>query len=149
MKLIGRIENIDLPEFGFNALEAKIDSGAYTSSLHCHNIKSKKIDGKRFVSFKLLDPKHPNYEDKEILAEINAIRRVKSSNGFMQKRFAIKTKIKLGKKRYIIEFTLTDRRDMRYPILLGSKFIKNKFIIDVSKKKLLSKNENSSTINQP
>ena len=149
MKLIGRIEYIDLPELGFNALEAKIDSGAYTSSLHCHNIKSKKIDGKRLVSFKLLDPKHPNYEDKEILAEINAIRRVKSSNGFTQKRFAIKTKIKLGKKRYIIEFTLTDRRDMRYPILLGSKFLKNKFIIDVSKKKLLSKNENSSTINQP
>lgn len=138
MRTIGRLEEVDLPDFEMEDLNAKIDSGAYTSSIHAHAIRIVEEDDKRYISFKLLDPEHPQYsENKELFGEVSNIKYVKSSNGFTERRYAIKTRIKIGKKNYKIEFTLTDRRDMKNPILLGRKFLRKKFLIDVSKKNLL------------
>ena len=123
---------------GFNNLDSKIDSGASTSALHAQNIRRIKEGDKSFVVFRLLDKSHPSYDDNDIKLPLYKIKRVKSSNGFTQKRYSIQTRMKLGKKIYRIEFTLTDRKDMKYPILLGTKFLKKKFLIDVSKKYLLS-----------
>ena len=138
MRTIGRIEEVSLIDLGFNNLDSKIDSGASTSALHAQNIRRIKEGDKSFVVFRLLDKSHPSYEDNDIKLPLYKIKRVKSSNGFTQKRYSIQTRMKLGKKIYRIEFTLTDRKDMKYPILLGTKFLKKTFLIDVSKKYLLS-----------
>lgn len=138
MKTIGRIEKVSLVDLGFFDLDSKIDSGASTSALHAQHIKKVKIDDKNYVKFRMLDKSHPAYEDNDITLPLYRIKRVKSSNGFTQKRYSIQTRMKIGDKIYRIEFTLTDRKDMRYPILLGTKFLKNKFLIDVSKKYLIS-----------
>ena len=37
--LIGRKDKADFPELSLNDIDIKIDSGAYTSSIHCTNIK--------------------------------------------------------------------------------------------------------------
>lgn len=138
MQTIGRIEKVNLVDLGFLDLDSKIDSGASTSALHAQNIKKVKIDDKYYVIFRMLDKSHPAYEDNDVKLPLYRIKRVKSSNGFTQKRYSIQTRMKIGKKIYRIEFTLTDRKDMRYPILLGTKFLKNKFLIDVSKKYIIS-----------
>lgn len=138
MKTIGRIEKVSLVDLGFLDLDSKIDSGASTSALHAQQIKKIKIDDKNYVKFRMLDKSHPAYEDNDITLPLYRIKRVKSSNGFAQKRYSIQTRMKIGDKIYRIEFTLTDRKDMRYPILLGTKFLKKKFLIDVSKKYLIS-----------
>lgn len=138
MQTIGRIEKVNLVDLGFRDLDCKIDSGASTSALHAQNIRKVKIDDKYYVLFRMLDKSHPSYEDNDIKLPLYKIKRVKSSNGFTQKRYSVQTRMKLGKKIYRIEFTLTDRKDMRYPILLGTKFIKKKFLIDVSKKYIIS-----------
>ncbi len=138
MLTIGRIEKVNLVDLGFLDLDSKIDSGASTSALHAQNIRKVKIDDKNYVIFRMLDKSHPSYEDNDITLPLYKIKRVKSSNGFTQKRYSIQTRMKIGKKIYRIEFTLTDRKDMRYPILLGTKFLKNKFLIDVSKKYIIS-----------
>ncbi|MER3328653.1 MAG: RimK/LysX family protein [Candidatus Kapaibacterium sp.] len=135
---IGRIEKVNLVDLGFLDLDSKIDSGASTSALHAQNIRKEKIDDKYYVIFRMLDKSHPAYEDNDVRLPLYRIKRVKSSNGFTQKRYSIQTRMKIGKKIYRIEFTLTDRKDMRYPILLGTKFLKNKFLIDVSKKYIIS-----------
>lgn len=138
MQTIGRIEKVNLVDLGFLDLDSKIDSGASTSALHAQNIKKVKIDDKYYIIFRMLDKSHPSYEDNDIKLPLYRIKRVKSSNGFTQKRYSIQTRMKIGKKIYRIEFTLTDRKDMRYPILLGTKFLKNKYLIDVSKKYIIS-----------
>jgi hypothetical protein len=38
LKLIGRREFVDFPLLGVYHVEAKIDTGAYTSSIHCSEI---------------------------------------------------------------------------------------------------------------
>ncbi len=136
---IGRIEIVELPEWNIQRIEAKIDTGAYTSSLHCHHIEEFEQDGKAFVRFNLLDPNHPAYNDQLIEFPIYDRRDVKSSNGVSETRFFIKTGIKFFDEEYSIELSLTDRSEMKYPILIGRKFVKNKFVVDVSKKNLSHK----------
>ncbi len=136
--VIGRKDVADFPEIGFNQVEVKIDTGAYTSSIHCGFIEIKK-DGLLYCSF--LDGKHPEYsEDIHVFKNFKTIR-VKSSNGIAQKRYEIKSKIKLFGKSYSISLSLSDRKDMKFPVLLGRKFLNPKFVVDPSLKDLSHKNE--------
>ncbi|HDR50366.1 MAG TPA: peptidase [Mariniphaga anaerophila] len=134
--IIGRKDKADFPRLGLEGIDVKIDSGAYTSSFHCHNIVQFFEDGKPRVKFRLLDPKHPRYHENEFVFDVFKIRRVKSSNGQVEERISIKTEIALFEKNYPIELTLTERTDMRHPVLLGRKFISKRFFIDTSRKNL-------------
>lgn len=134
--IIGRKDKADFPHFGLKEIDVKIDSGAYTSSFHCHQIEQFKQNGIEKVRCSFLDPDHPMYHEKEFVFDIFKIRRVKSSNGQVEERISIKTEITLFEKEFPIELTLTERTDMRHPVLLGRKFISKKFFIDTSQKNL-------------
>lgn len=136
-KMIGRIERVDFPELGLFAVEAKVDTGAYSSALHCHDIVEDEEQKK--LTFKLLDPDHPNYNEQIIITKHYSSTVVKSSIGKKQKRYKIKTFITLGKKNYKTDFTLTDRSAMRYPVLLGRKVLSGRFLVDVKSKYILNK----------
>jgi hypothetical protein len=58
---------------------------------------------------------------------------VKSSNGIVENRFLIATEILIFDKKYPIRLTITERGSMKYPVLLGRKFLSNKFVVDTSK----------------
>lgn len=136
--VIGRKDIADFPDIGFNQVEVKIDTGAYTSSIHCESIKVGK-DGKLHCSF--LDNKHPEYSKEiHVFKKFKTIR-VKSSNGIAQNRYEIKSKIKLFNKTYSIALSLSDRKDMKFPVLLGRKFLNPKFVVDPALKDLSHKNE--------
>lgn len=145
-KIIGRLELVDLPDWNFHDLEAKIDTGAYTSSLHCHDIEPFQNEGEKWVRFYLLDPDHEAYSDQKLEMPIYDQREVKSSNGEIELRFFVQTKIQFYHDLYTIEFSLTDRSAMKYPLLIGRKFLKKgPFIVDVTQKNLShsKKNRNS------
>lgn len=136
LQTIGRVEVVDLPEWELLELEAKIDTGAYSSSLHCHHIEEFKKDGKSFVRFNLLDPEHPAYNEKLFELPIFDQRDVKSSNGQIQTRYFVKTNIDFFNTTYPIELSLTDRSEMKYPLLIGRKFLTGKFVVNVQQKNL-------------
>jgi hypothetical protein len=73
-KVIGRLEKIDLPELSLYNLDAKIDTGAYTSSLHSHKISVEKKEGKLWAEFHVLDPGHPEYEGKLFRCPVHKIK---------------------------------------------------------------------------
>ena len=60
------------------------------------------------------------------------IKKVKSSNGTSQERIFVKTIIELSGKQYEAELSLTDRKDMTYPMLIGRKYLEGRFLVDVS-----------------
>lgn len=134
---IGRIEKIDLPDLSLYNLDAKIDTGAYTSSLHCHHIEHFKKNDEDWVQFFVLDPDHPEYEEKRYESPVFKIKPVKSSNAQVQDRFIIKQKTKFSRYHRTMELSLTNRSEMKFPVLIGRKFLKGHFIVDVSKKYLL------------
>jgi hypothetical protein len=136
MIVIGRRDYLNLPSFGLEHIQAKIDTGAYGCSLHCHEIELVKIDGKEVLRFKLLDPKHPEYNDKFNYASDFSDKTVKSSIGIAEHRYTIKTEACIFNQTFTVEFSLTDRANMKYPILLGRKFLRNRFVADVSLKNI-------------
>ncbi len=130
------MEKIDLPGLLIFGLDAKIDTGAYTSSLHCHKIFTEVEDGKEFVRFHVLDPDHPEYEEKEYRSAVHKVKRVRSSNGLIEERVIIKQKVNFFGEKSSIQLSLTNRSEMRYPVLIGRRFLDGRYLVDVSKKYL-------------
>ncbi len=132
-KVIGRKDKVDFPKLKLFDIDAKVDTGAYTTSIHCHNVKTKKVGAKEYVIFDLLDPSHPDYNNKELKLPIHKIKKVRNSFGQSEKRFIVKTNIVLFGEKEEIEMSLSDRSKMQYPVLIGRKLLNKKFIVDVSK----------------
>ncbi len=126
--VIGKYDRLDLPVLNLKNLRAKIDTGAKTSSLHCSYIKQ--ID-ENTVVFEVLDETHKKYTEKRYSMPIERIASVRSSNGIVEQRFVISTKVVIFAKSYDTEFTLRNRTKMNYPILLGREFLKQGFLVDV------------------
>ena len=60
---IGRSDKADFPELSLLDIDLKIDSGAYTSSIHCSEIKEITIEKEQYIEFTLLDPTHPLFDN--------------------------------------------------------------------------------------
>jgi hypothetical protein len=133
-KIVGRLEKIDLPGLSLFGLDAKLDTGAYTSSLHCHKVRRYQKEGTEWVRFFVLDPDHPEYEEREFHAPVYRIKDVKSSNGIVQSRVIIKQKTNFARSKGTIRLSLADRTEMKYPVLIGRKFLAGRYLVDVSKK---------------
>lgn len=134
LKIIGRLARIDFPDWKFHDIEAKVDTGAYTSSLHCHDIELTSHDDIRHVRFRLLDPSHEEYRERFIELPVYRRKSVKSSNGTTENRIFIQTEVHLYGETFTADFSLTDRSEMRHPVLLGRKLLKGRFLVDVSRK---------------
>ena len=131
--VIGRLDKIDLPGLELFDIPCKIDTGAQTSAIHCHQVKIIEKEGKEWITFMVLDPSHPEYNGMVFKTDDFQERKIKNSFGQSEFRFVIKTRIVLFGKSFITEVTLADRENMRYPVLLGRKLLKRNFLVDVSK----------------
>jgi hypothetical protein len=136
MTIIGRKDKIELPEFNLKDIDAKIDTGAYGSALHCHKVEIIQKDNQQMLSFQLLDPTHPEYENKIYTTHSYTDKIVKSSTGISEHRFVIHTPMILFGAIFMMEFSLSNRKEMRHPVLLGRKFLRKRFLVDVRKKNL-------------
>ena len=135
MEVVGYIESVDLPEIELFELDAKIDTGADSCSIHCDDIK---VEGDR-VSFLLHDEVHEAYHGKKITLPIHKIKNVKSSNGKIEERVFIQSSIRLGCKTYNAEISLSNRKNMKYPMLIGRRFMSHRYLVDVSHKYITKK----------
>ncbi|MFA9391778.1 MAG: ATP-dependent zinc protease [Prolixibacteraceae bacterium] len=130
--IIGRKDFAHFPELELENIAVKIDTGAYTSSIHCHQIEEIELDGEKAIRFQLLDPTHQDYNDQVFVFKNFKLKSVKSSTGQAELRYIIKTKISLFGRRYPIELSLSERGEMRYPVLLGRKLLRKRFLVDPS-----------------
>lgn len=130
---IGRKDKADFPEWNLHNMDIKIDTGAYTSAIHCHKIEEKTVGKTKKIFFTLLDPSHAQYEKQAYTTENYQEKMVKNSFGISEKRYVIHTKIFIFNKEYPIELSLSERGEMKFPILIGRKFLMKKFIVDPAK----------------
>jgi hypothetical protein len=130
-KTIGLFESVSFPEFGMNDITAKIDTGAFTGAIHATRIHEEKEGGEKVLYFSPFD--QPEEVHKTTVFEKGM---VKSSNGIEEKRYFIETNIVLQKHRYPVTLSLVDRSRMKWPVLIGRRFLRvNEFVVDVTKKK--------------
>lgn len=120
--VIGRREMVTLPELGLT-LCAKVDTGARTSALHAEDIESFEEDDHLWVSFTTRSG-GPDTPAHLYRVHLHDRRKVRSSNGLSEWRFIIRTPLHLGDLEYPVELSLTDRREMRHPMLLGRRALR-------------------------
>ena len=133
-KIIGWKEWFELPCLELPAIKGKIDTGAKTSSLHAFNIESFYLEDVEYVRFDV----HPLQKNKRLtrscVARVVDHRMVSDSGGKKEKRFVIKSDLKIGEHKIRIELTLANRDSMAFRMLLGREAVKQaKMIVDVSK----------------
>ena len=132
MQILGRSDRVDLPKLGLYNIHAKVDTGAYTCSLHCS--KAEVVNGQ--LEFILLDEEHPEFTGMKFTFKRFKRREIKNSFGEAEMRYVIKTSIKIFDRRIRAEFSLCDRGNLKFPVLLGRRILRNRFLIDVTKKDL-------------
>lgn len=129
LPLIGRRERIILSDFKDLVVEAKIDTGAYTSSLHARVLGTVRSNQQTYVRFIPL----PHINSVEYVLPRYRFREVKSSTGHSDVRHSVRCLISLFGKNFRVEFNLADRTKMRFPVLLGRRFLKGRFWVDVAR----------------
>jgi hypothetical protein len=132
MNIVGRYDRVDLPQLGLFDVHAKVDTGAYRSSIHCHQVQI--VDG--VLEFVLLDEEHSEFTGKKLKFSEFYLRDIKNSFGETERRFVISTTLKFFNEEITAEFSLCNRGSLKFPILIGRKILRNRFIIDVKKKNL-------------
>ena len=132
MLTLGRSDRVDLPGLGLENIHAKIDTGAYTNSLHCS--RAGVINGE--LEFILLDEEHPEFTGMPFRISKFEQREVRNSFGEEEMRYVIKTNVRVYGKTIRAEFSLSNRGNLRFPVLLGRKTLRHRFLIDVTKKDL-------------
>ena len=126
MATVGWRELVDLPELGLRGIPAKIDSGARTSSLHGEVIEKFERDGESFVRFAV-----DLHGVRQVCEAIHVdVRGITSSNGETQRRYVIKSPLKIGSAEFRAEISLADRSDMKFPMLVGRSSLRRRFLVD-------------------
>lgn len=128
--IIGRKDKADLPSLHLHNVAVKIDSGAYSCSIHCESVEEIEVHGKLFLEVVFLDKEHPKYTGEKIKFENFRTKKVRSSTGYQQERYFVELGIILFNNEIITDFSLTKRNGLRNPILLGRKLLSNNFVID-------------------
>ena len=133
-QIIGMTDRVDFPDLTLFDVQAKVDTGAFTSALHCKDVQLVRSGLRKKLSFWLIDktgePAHQFYSDQF------SQRMIRNSFGVAELRYVIKTRIILFGRTIRAEFTLADRDQLKNPVLLGRRLLRNRFIVDVSQKNL-------------
>ena len=130
-RVIGEVEPVTLVKAGIT-LPARIDTGATSCSLDATNIERFERDGKKWVRFTLTERKSGNVHklERKLSRTVKITRHGKES----QERPVVKMKALLGGVALYKEFTLTDRSEFTYQVLIGRNFLEGEFIVDVTLK---------------
>jgi hypothetical protein len=150
-RLLGRRELIDLPALAVRGVQAKVDTGAYTSAIHCDEVRlvPDPATGQPVLHVRLLDPGHPATDGRPLAFHEFDRRDIRSSNGEVQSRFVITTTVRLYGRDFTTEFSLANRADLRHPVLLGRTLLRlGRFVVDVAKRDLSYKAERRAAARQ-
>ena len=126
--IIGGVETVYVPPFEI-PFQARIDTGAETSSIDAKNIHPFERDGEKWVSFDITNRKTSKtiHFEKPVVRKTNIVRTLKG-----EKRYVVHFDITMGDEIIDTEFTLNDRSKFEYQVLIGRNILNGRFIVDSS-----------------
>ena len=141
-KILGHSEVIHLGEEKGLVYDAKIDSGAHTSSVHAKNIETfvkavKDTNGTQDVMFVRFDTEDAQGKKMRLEKMVSRIHQVKSASG-VSSRYFFMDSIWISSKKYEIEINLADRSHLSKKMLLGKNLINQGYLIDTTKAYVLT-----------
>lgn len=131
--VLGWVETVAISPWEVQ-VKAKLDTGALTSSLHATEIERFERDGEKWVRFivNVEDQRHEEMAERMFERPLfrNVILR---GAGGTDRRPVVLMDICVGSKIYEEQFSLEDRSDMIYPMLLGRRTIQHLGVVDVTR----------------
>ena len=128
-RVVGWKEHAALPDLKVKDVIAKIDTGANLASIDASEIKYSTKGGVKHVNFKIMKR---NNTVRKTSAPLAGFKRIKSSNGDVERRPYIKTTLLVDGISKKIELTLTDRGPMDYTMLIGRKALGRRWVVNPS-----------------
>ncbi|MGB3553328.1 MAG: RimK/LysX family protein [Jannaschia sp.] len=115
--VVGWMEQVSLPSLGLLDIKAKIDTGARTSALHADRIETYELDGAEWVRFRV---QHDGARTRRTLEHpVHDSRAIKNTSGIPEERIVIRTALLIAGHKWRIDLSLTDRTNMRSPMIVG------------------------------
>lgn len=126
--IIGEVEPIYLLPMK-SPFMSRIDTGATTSSLDAENIKPFERDGRKWVSFTVVNrtTKEKHVFEKPLLKNA-LIKRI----GDKEKRPMVEMEVRMGKDVFRANFTIAERDKFDYQTLVGRNVLYGRAIVDVT-----------------
>ncbi|MDA7949111.1 MAG: RimK/LysX family protein [Hyphomicrobiaceae bacterium] len=108
-------------------VKVKLDTGAKISSIHAAQYRDYMRDGIRRVSFTLV-----NNEGQELKIDEPVVRTASIRRGGVElrERPVIRLKFCVAGLASEAEFSMADRSDLSYPVVLGRAFLAGRFLVD-------------------
>jgi hypothetical protein len=131
--LRGWLEHVSV-DGGRLVLEAKLDTGAKTSSISAPQMKAFQRDGHDWVRFRIEDAGEPRRGHVDLERPVVRWAEVKRHGEASDRRPVIELDICLGHDRRTVETSLTDRSHFNYPVLLGRNFLAGAAVVDAGRK---------------
>jgi hypothetical protein len=131
----GWVETIAFPDHGIT-LDAKLDTGAVSSSLDVTELERFRRKGKTWYRFTIhgADGKTATIEQ-----ETDRISRVMRAEVEDTRRPIVRLKVCVAGHEAVTDFNLTDRSNQRYQVLIGRKFLAGRLLVDSSRKNVVAK----------
>lgn len=133
-KIVGSRERVLLTDLGITH-EARIDTGATTSSLDARDTETFERDGEQWVRFKVVDPN----SDELLEFERKSVRRVlitQANTEDPERRPVIEMRVTIGDITQVAEFTLSNRSHLEFPVLIGRNVLRDLMLVDVGQRHL-------------
>ncbi|HEY0708011.1 MAG TPA: RimK/LysX family protein [Polyangia bacterium] len=140
---LGWTERVNLPDLGLAQVAAKIDTGARTSALHITAMRPMPSSGAAPAPGRLrAEPVRDRLlvvlaRGSTIEVEVEEWVVVRDTSGRRERRPVIVTTLHVGRVRRTIRLGLTDRGDMRYPLLVGRTALPPGTLVDPNARNLL------------
>ncbi|MFM9271793.1 ATP-dependent zinc protease [Halomonas elongata] len=132
--VFGWVEKATIEEPWGPEVKVKLDSGALTSSMQAEDIEKFERDGEEWVRFVVEVEDEATEEVVSKTFERPIFRKLLLSGaGGQDRRPAVLMTLCIGDTRYEEQFSLEDRDDMTYPVLLGRRTIQELGLLDVTR----------------
>jgi hypothetical protein len=136
--IIGRVEWVWIEALN-KKLKARVDTGATLSSIHATKIQRFERDGKNWVRFTMQvnaeGEQGINAKEQEFEAPLARNAKIRQASAEeLDARPVVRLRMRLGHLEDEVDFSLTNRAEMNYPILLGRRFLQDIAVVDVSLK---------------
>lgn len=133
---VGWVEPVRVYPVDF-LLDAKVDTGADSCSVHAENITTFKKGKKHFVRFEMLN----RFGKRQTLErEVLSHTKIKTKDGKFQVRPVVRVGLCLSNNLEFVACNLVDRSNFQYPILVGRNYLAGKFLVDSSDSYLTNPN---------
>jgi hypothetical protein len=133
LPVVGWREWVSLPGLGIPRIQAKIDTGARSSSIHARELGRFVREGRSFVRLEVRPLRRDGASAVVAEAELLDDRSVRSSSGHKEVRPVILTEVELAGRRFPIEITLAGREAMGFRMLLGREAVRGRFLVDAGR----------------